>query len=123
MSLKSISVAPEYLSFYVAGSEDADVPIEYGNLGVFGTRECLVVGCLYWNDGDTTVTLGSSDEIPAQTMPLRFDGWLKTPERRVLLFDVNMPEILSMDVADHDTRIRVWTNHPSEPDEVVIALG
>lgn len=123
MSLKSASVAPEYLSFYVAGSRDVDVPVEYGNLGIFGTAECLVVGCLYWNDGDTKVTLGRSDEIPVQTMPLRFDGSLKTPEHRLLLFDVNIPEILSMGVTSPVTRIRIWTNHSSEPDEIVIAVG
>jgi hypothetical protein len=121
--MKSVVIAPEYNSFYVAGSLDVDVPIEYGNLGVFGTNDCLVVGCLYWNDGDTRMTLGRSDEIPAQSMPLRFDGSLNTPEKRILLFDVNMPEILSMEVAGRETRVRIWTNHASEPDKIVIAAG
>ncbi len=123
MSVRSVSVAPEYVSFYVAGSMDVDVPVEYGAVGIFGTSECLVVTCLYWNDGDTRITLGPSEEIPAQPQPPRFDGQLQTPQLKVLLFDVNMPEILSMDVPGTLTRVRIWTNHPTEPDDVVIALG
>lgn len=123
MAVKSISVAPQYVSFYVAGSRDVDVPIAYGADGVFGTGECLVVTCLYWNDGETRITLGSFDELPPKSEPARFDGIIDTPQRKVLLFDVNMPEILSMNVPDTQTRLRIWTNHPTEPDDVVIALG
>lgn len=119
----SVSVAPEYLSFYVAGSLDVDVPVEYGADGVFGTNECLVVTCLYWNEGDTRITLGPVEELPGQPGPPCFDGLLQTPQSRVLLFDVNMPEILSTDVPGTQTRIRIWTNHPTEPDDVVIGLG
>lgn len=119
----SVSVAPEYLSFYIAGSLDVDVPVEYGADGVFGTNECLVVTCLYWNEGDTRITLGPVEELPAQPGPPCFDGLLQTPQSRVLLFDVNMPEILSTDVPGTQTRIRIWTNHPTEPDDVVIGLG
>ncbi len=122
MSIRSVSVAPEYNSFYVAGSLDVDVPIKWGAVGVFGTEECLVVPCLYWNDGDTMITLGHSVDISVQTMPRLFDGLLKTPQRRVLLFDVHMPEIMSMTVAGEETRIRIWANHISEPDKITIGV-
>lgn len=122
MTVKTASVAPEYVSFYIAGSLDVDIPIEYGADGIFGSNECLVVTCLYWNDGDTKITLGALDEISPQSMPLRFDGILQTPLRRVVLFDVNIPEILSADVQSMHTRVRIWTNHHSQPDEVVIGL-
>ena len=52
-----------------------------------------------------------------------FDHMLRTPDHRVLLFDVNMPEILSMEVPDTQTRIRIWTNRAVCPDDVIIALG
>lgn len=122
MTVQTATVAPEYVSFYVTGSLEADIPIGNGRAGVFGTDECLVVTCLYWNDGDTTITLGSFGELPAQSMPLRFDGVLETPSRRLLLYDVHMPEILATDVSDTRTRVRIWSNHETQPDEVVIAL-
>ena len=53
----------------------------------------------------------------------RFDGMLKTPLRRVDLFDANDPEILSMEVQEILTRVRIWTNSRIGPDDVIIALG
>jgi hypothetical protein len=123
MTMKTVTVAPEYVSFYVAGSRDVDIPIEYGAAGVFGNSECPVVTCLYWNEGDTKITLGDFEGIATPRMPLRFDGILEVPSHRVVLFDVHMPEIVAADVPGSRTRVRIWTNHPTEPDDVVIALG
>ncbi len=123
MTVKTVSVAPEYLSFYMSGSLDVDVPVEYGADGVFGTMECLVITCQYWNDGDTTITMGPFDELPEHSNPLVFDGMLSTPELRVVLHDVYIPDILAMDVPDTRTRIRIWSNHENQPDVVVIGLG
>jgi hypothetical protein len=85
--------------------------------------KCINVGCLYWNEGDTTITLGPFKELTPQTKAPKFDGLLDTPEYRVVLSDANMPEILSMEVPGAQTRVRIWTNHPTEPDDVVIELG
>jgi hypothetical protein len=123
MAVRTVSVAPEYVSFYVAGDSEADVPVEYGALGVFGTSECLVVTCQYGNDGDTTITIGPHEELPLTQMPLRFDGHLDTPDGKIVLFDTNIPDILSMDVRVTRTRVRIWSNHESQPDVVVIGLG
>jgi hypothetical protein len=120
MTVKTVSVAPEYLSFYMSGSWDVDVPVVYG---AQGTDDCLVITCQYWNDGDTTITMGPCEELPVHSMPLVFDGMLSTPTRSVLLHDVYMPEILRMDVHDTRTRVRIWSNHENQPDVVVIGLG
>jgi hypothetical protein len=120
---KTVYIAPEYVSFYMAGSNEADVPVEYGAYGVFGTRECLVITCQYGQDGDTKITIGPYEDIPPPEMPLRFDGHLDTPDRRIVLFEVLVEDILSLRVPDKDTRIRIWSNHESQPNEIVIALG
>jgi len=123
MIVKVASVLLDYCSCYIAGSLDVDVPIEYGATGVFGTDECLVVTCLPWNEGKTRITLGSFEELPPRpTLPV-FDGMLKTPDYGVVVFDVNMPEILAINVPGAQTRIQIWTNDPICPDDVVIALG
>ncbi|MGE0500896.1 MAG: hypothetical protein AB7I79_04460 [Rhizobiaceae bacterium] len=122
MTRTSRVIAPEYLSFYIAGSEDVDIPLDHELRGVIATRDCINVRCLYYYDGDTTVTLGSFEEV-AKSEPPKFDGMLNTPARVVLLFDANMPEIMRADVAGDETRVRIWTNHPTEPDDIVIALG
>ena len=123
MTIKKAVVAPEYLSFYIAGKMDIHVPLDHDRRGIVASQECINVGCLYWNEGDTTITLGPVDELALPAGPPKFDGMLETPEHRVDLFDANMPEILSMEVPGVRTRVRIWTNHPTEPDDVVIALG
>lgn len=123
MVVETVSVAPEYASFYISGSDDFEVPADRLLPGVTATPQCIVVTCVYYNDSDTTITLGPSHELPQQDMPMRFDSVLETPERRVLISDVHMPEILSMDVPGSLTRIRIWANHVTQPDNVVIALG
>jgi hypothetical protein len=80
------------------------------------------LGAYHWNEGDTTITLGPYEELALPAGPPKFDGYLETPEQRVDLFDANMPEILSMQVPGLQTRVRIWTNHPTEPDNVIIAL-
>lgn len=123
MTVQKVMVAPEYLSFYITGKRDTYVPLDHDRRGIVASSECINVGCLYWNEGDTTITLGPYEEIAPQAQPPKFDGVLETPEHRVDLFDANLPEILSMEVPRVRTRVRIWTNHPTEPDDVVIALG
>jgi hypothetical protein len=48
---------------------------------------------------------------------------LETPNKVVLLFDAEVDEFMSIRVPTSQTRIRVWINHPTEPDEVIIAAG
>ncbi len=123
MTVKKSVVAPEYLSFYIAGKMDIRVPLDHDRRGIVASEECINVGCLYWNEGDTTITLGPFEELAPPAGPPKFDGFLETPGYRVDLFDANMPEILSMEVPGLRTRVRIWTNHPTEPDDVVVALG
>jgi hypothetical protein len=123
MTVKIAVVAPEYVSFYVAGADDFEVPLDHEMVGIVATDRCINVGCLYWNEGDTKIVLGPFDEIDKPLGAPKFDGFLDTPERRVLVTDANIPEILSMAVPGTRTRIRIWTNHRTEPDDVVIALG
>lgn len=123
MTVQKVVVAPEYVSFYIAGKRDIRVPMDNDRRGVVASDECINVGCLYGQDGDTTITLGPFEELFPQAKPPKFDGVLETPEYRVDLFDANTPEILSMEVPGMRTRVRIWTNHPTEPDDVIIALG
>jgi hypothetical protein len=123
MTVNKISVAPEYLSFYIAGVDDITVPLDHDGIGIVASGQCINVSCLYWNEGDTTITLGPFEELPTRAERPRFDGSLDTPEYRVVLSDANMPEILSMEVPGTKTRVRIWMNRPQYPDDVVIALG
>lgn len=122
MSATTIVVAPEYFSIFVSGAWRVNVPLQVNKLGILANRECIRVPCLYWNDGDTKVTLGTFAEVDPGTKP-DFDDMLDTPRREVILSDAHSTELARKSVDTKRTRIRIWINHPTEPDEVTIAIG
>ena len=48
---------------------------------------------------------------------------LNTPDKRLAFFDASEPEFASMSVPAFRTRIRVWNDHPTQPENVVVAWG
>ena len=122
MSVKKITITPEYLSFYVAGRRNVTIPLHMDRPGIFSSPDCIKVPALYWNDGDTSVTFGPILEI-TETRDPDFDGILNTPNNELILFDAIEPEFASAKVPSTKTRIRVWIDHPIEPENVVIAWG
>lgn len=73
-------------------------------------------------DGETRVTLGDAVAVNAIDPPA-FDGILDTPSHTVILSTVEHKTILHSAVPNIQTRVRIWTNHPTEPDQVLIGLG
>jgi hypothetical protein len=67
------------------------------------------------------VTLGTSREVDSGKPPA-FDGHLKTPDRMIVISTVEGKTILKDSVPGIITRVRVWVNHPSMPDEVIIGF-
>lgn len=117
------SISPEYNSFYIAGRANVDIPIGHvATAGIVSTSQCINVSCLYYNDGDTTVEMAAFEEVGETSSP-QFDAILLTPDRVVIVFETNEPEIMRADVPGMTTRVRIWTNHPTEPDRVRIGLG
>lgn len=122
MTVQHLSMAPEYVSFYVAGRRNVDIPTHMDRRGVLSSKDCILIPALYWNDGDTHVTFGPASEIKENRKP-DFDGILNTPNNEIILFDANNPQFAISRVPSAKTRIRVWIDHPTEPENVVIAWG
>src|SRR5262249_2285951 len=89
---------------------------------IWSTPSCVAFGCLMEQDGPTTVTIGSVANVGRDDRPA-FDGMLETPTRTVVVSTVDHQHFLKFDVAGVSTRLRIWANHPSEPDEVVLGVG
>lgn len=73
-------------------------------------------------DGETEVTVGSAEEVGPGGLPA-FDADLETPHRAVAVWTVEDERILEVPVPGTQTRVRVWVNHPVEPDKVIVGLG
>jgi hypothetical protein len=75
-----------------------------------------------FQDGDTDVSLGPAREIDPGGRPI-FDGSLETPNRIVVVTTAESEILLKAAVPSKSTRVRIWTNHPSEPDKIAVGLG
>ena len=60
MSVKKITITPEYLSIYVAGRRNVKIPLHMDKVGIFSSPDCINVPAYYWSDGDTNVTFGAN---------------------------------------------------------------
>jgi hypothetical protein len=123
MTIKNANVFLHYCSFYIAGVDEVRIPLDHELHGVVASHDCINVSALPWNEGETAITLGRFEELPPQALSPTFDGVLNTPEYRVDLFDANIPKILSIEVPDARTRVRVWMNRSLCPDKVIVAVG
>lgn len=122
MPVQHLSITPQYVSFYAAGHRDIDIPTHMDRRGVLSSRDCILIPAVYWYDGDTHVTFGPASEITEARKP-DCDGMLNTPNNELILFDANEPEYATTTVPSMTTRIRIWMDHPAEPENIVIAWG
>lgn len=122
MAILRFSIAPEYNSIYLAGRAIRDVPYDFRERVIPHTPDCISIPCMYLDDGDTHFTVGEASEITMPTPPT-FDGILNTPSKRLVFFDANEPEFASLPLPTIKTRIRVWVDHPTQPENVVIVWG
>jgi hypothetical protein len=72
-------------------------------------------------DGETLVLLGSAPELDPGESPA-FDGMLETPNRAVVISTVERETVLEMRVPNARTHLKIWVDHPTEPDKVIIGV-
>lgn len=89
---------------------------------IWSTRSCIIVGCLAWVDGETEMTVSDAMRDVPSFDPV-FDGMLDTPNQAFQVSTSEKEVLLRCPVASHFTRVRVWTNRPTWPDHIVVALG
>jgi hypothetical protein len=89
---------------------------------VAATPSCIAVGCMADSNGETEIIIGTEQGL-RRGGDLVFEGELATPSRSVAVWTVRREIILRGPVAHSSTRVRIWVNHPTEPDTVTIVLG
>ena len=114
--------APSHGIAIVCGLGNFEIPEFPAGQWAASTDECIVVGCRIDIDGPTTFTLGRLDQV-ATDLPTLFFGRLKAVGGKVQIKDIYMSPILETETEDEDLFVRVWTNDPSEPNQVLIGIG
>ncbi|MDJ0514338.1 MAG: hypothetical protein QNJ62_12935 [Methyloceanibacter sp.] len=128
--IQRVRIAPEYSILFVAGPEDnVLVPLcDKQDITIWSTETCIVFGCFAEIDGDTEVTLAPAAELQAGSVQrpdcvLRFDGELETPERELEVTTAADEVVMDTSVQSALTRVRIWSDHPKEPEHVFIGWG
>jgi hypothetical protein len=101
--ITSKRISPPYSILFISDSNRPDSPEPDERL-ISWNDSCITVRCLYEHDGDTTVSLGRTSELARSGVPA-------------------LTTVLKEKVGSARTRVRIWTNDPVEPDEIVIGLG
>ncbi len=118
-----IRVAPSNSLIFISDTAEFWPTYNIDATPIVANTKCISVVCLMWQDGETDVTLGLAAALGAQAAAPDFDGFIETPSRKVMVSTVEHDVLLTSDVPDSRTRVRIWLNRPQEPDDVVIGLG
>jgi hypothetical protein len=118
---KTIKTAPANSLFFLedSGGGRRYPEIDQRHVRIWSTESFIIVGSLSFMDGETELTVSDEDLPPGAPV---FDDMLETPSK-VLQVSTSEDEILlRCDVKSNSTRVRVWTDHPSEPENIFVAL-
>jgi hypothetical protein len=99
----------------------AEIPATMGSQLVSATDSCVAVGCRSEEDGPTEISLdslGHAEPFGA----LVFDGEVMTPSKRLSVYSVTNEVLLSSEVPQSRTRLRIFANDISEPDRILILV-
>ncbi len=89
-----------------------------GNGLVAATNSCIAIGRLSEADGITRISLAEqSGDLPPQ---LAFEGAVQTPNRTLAVWNVLGETYLETRVSKPTTKVQIWVNHASEPDDICI---
>jgi hypothetical protein len=120
---EKIRFAPPNCIFFLEDPKEGEIPeIDPRPLSIWSTRSCIVVGCLAFMDGETEFVLSDSADDSPKADPA-FDGVLDTPSRVVEVSTSEGEILLHREVPSHFTRVRIWTDHPTEPEHILVVLG
>ena len=117
----TIKVAPPHSIILIVDVTRGDVP-DVTRTGIFwATDSCLVVGTFSSSDGETEISMAHGAAAENLGAP-SFDVYLETPSKVVVIVTTDEETIYQAAVKETRTRVRVWINHPTEPDKIDIVF-
>lgn len=86
---------------------------------ILATSSCVSVACFPEIDGPTELFLGRVGEVDPG-YAAEFEGLLETPDKYIVLTEVDLSVILKTAVPGVITRLKIWRSHPQWPEQVFI---
>jgi hypothetical protein len=115
-------MAPPNSVVLVSDVDGGEIPKTMGGSLISATSTCVAVGCLSEDDGETEFMLAPLSEVDRSDKPV-YEGMLQTPKRQVVIRTVLGEHLLELHVLQELTKIIVWVNDTSEPDNVLVGVG
>lgn len=128
----SIRIAPPNSIVFISDPRSEVIPkIDKRSRAIWATPSCLAVGCLAAQDGETELTVFAGDAANEAARDIAnkadfdqtFDGILDTPRQTLSVSTSERQVLLQVAVPTRTTRVRVLTDHPTEPERVVVLIN
>ena len=116
-----IRLAPPNSMIFVEDSRGGRIPDSMNQSLISATESCIAVGCQAEDDGETEIVLGYCNNVDTGELPV-FDGVLQTPSRKLVVRTVLGTTLLEMPVPRAETKLRVWANDRTEPDQIAVGI-
>jgi hypothetical protein len=116
-----IRVAPPNSLLFISDENGGTTPNITREGRLWSTPSCVAVGCLAFMDGVTEVSIGQAKEVSVADA-LVFDGNVETPSRLLVVSTSDRRQLLKFATPFRNTRVRIWANHPTEPNRVSIGI-
>lgn len=117
----AIDIAPPNSLVFVMDHSSGVVPELVRDVGISANSTCIAVGTLAAPDGSTNIAF--DDRPPEEAGAPQYDGVVLVPTGTLSVCTVLDEIVLSRRIDAERARVRIWTNHPMEPDEIVIVAS
>jgi len=122
MMKRVAEIAPPNSLLLLMDQATGEIPDIIGERLVAATSSCVAVGTLSEQDGTTRLTL-TDEPAPEDDAAPVYDGVIATPARKLAACTVLLETIVEIDVPSQATRVRVWANHATEPDDIRVLVS
>ena len=120
--MKELGVAlPTAMLVIMDVASSGEIPKKLGPSRIAATSSSVVVGTRRAADGETSIAVSSGGVVSPDQPAL--DVTIDALTQRVNLFSVLHEALCEVRVSSGRVRVRVWTNHPSEPEHIIVVLG
>ncbi|WP_342359658.1 hypothetical protein [Terrarubrum flagellatum] len=118
---RSIDVSPPNSILFISDIDGGTPPMPVRGAMILASPSGVSVACYPEQDGPTTIVIGAMNEVALAVEPL-FDGTIETPNGVLMASTSELEKLMEAEGAKPRAHIRVWTNHPKWPDQIMIGV-
>lgn len=123
MTVKALSVNPTNSLLLFMDAQAPQIPESMGGKAVAATDSCIAVGTREEYGGPIELRIASADEginLPALEI---YDGVLRVTSGSLAVANIFGKQFVRWPLNTSSVSVRIYTNHSTEPDEIVVLVG